>query len=75
MYSDELMEMCAGLVEAIFDNDFDRLKELYELYEIGTDIQDEHGMTLLQHAAYKGNEQIVRWLLDRVRVTVEMMVT
>jgi ankyrin repeat protein len=30
------------------------------------DILDEHGMTPLQHAAYKGNEQIVRWLLDRV---------
>lgn len=52
--------------KAIFVNDFDRLQKIYANHNLGTDILDEHGMTPLQHAAYKGNEQIVRWLLDRV---------
>lgn len=30
------------------------------------DIFDEHGMTPLQHAAYKGNKEIVQLLLDQV---------
>lgn len=52
--------------KAIFVNDFDGLRKIYEQHSLSTDILDEHGMTPLQHAAYKGNEQIVRWLLDRV---------
>lgn len=55
--------------KAIFVNDFEGLQKIYSTHELGTDILDEHGMTPLQHAAYKGNEQIVRWLLDRVSVT------
>lgn len=60
-------EMPKEVFNAIFVNDFDGLRKLYaERADLGTDILDEHGMTPLQHAAYKGNEQIVRWLLDRV---------
>jgi len=66
MYQEEIEEMFPELVEAIFVNDLDRLLKFYAKHDLGTDIVDEHGMTPLQHAAYKGNEQIVRWLLDRV---------
>lgn len=52
--------------KAIFANDFERLQKIYANHDLSTDILDEHGMTPLQHASYKGNEQIVRWLLDRV---------
>lgn len=54
------------LFKAIFVNDFDGLRRLYDKHDLGTDVLDEHGMTPLQHAAYKGNERMVRWLLDRV---------
>lgn len=58
--------MTQDVFKAIFVNDFDDLQKIYAKHDLGTDILDEHGMTPLQHAAYKGNEQIVRWLLDRV---------
>lgn len=63
----ETDEMAQELVfKAIFVNDFDGLRKIYAERDLSTDILDEHGMTPLQHAAYKGNEQIVRWLLERV---------
>jgi ankyrin repeat protein len=35
---------------------------------MNVDIYDENGMTPLQHAAYKGNKEIVQMLLDQVSV-------
>lgn len=54
------------LFKAIFVNDFDGLRRLYDGHGLSADVLDEHGMTPLQHAAYKGNERMVRWLLDKV---------
>lgn len=67
---DEATDANRDVFKAIFVNDFDELQKIYSAHELGTDILDEHGMTPLQHAAYKGNEQIVRWLLDRVSVPI-----
>lgn len=62
----ETNEMSQEVFKAIFVNDFDGLRKIYADHDLSADLLDEHGMTPLQHAAYKGNEQIVRWLLDRV---------
>lgn len=53
------------LFEAIEKNDVLLLKTL--LTEIkNVNIVDENSMTPLQHAAYKGNKEIVQLLLDQV---------
>lgn len=70
---DEINEVTQDVFKAIFVNDFDGLQKIYAKHELSTDILDEHGMTPLQHAAYKGNEQIVRWLLNRVSVTRRLL--
>lgn len=67
---EEINEMSREVFKTIFVNDFEGLQKIYAKHDLGTDILDDHGMTPLQHAAYKGNEQIVRWLLDRVSVGV-----
>jgi len=66
IYSEDGDGMAQDVFKAIFVNDFDGLQKIYAKHDLSTDILDEHGMTPLQHAAYKGNEQIVRWLLNRV---------
>ncbi|XP_050533556.1 ankyrin repeat and MYND domain-containing protein 2 [Daktulosphaira vitifoliae] len=63
--NEEQKECIQEIFKCIFMNDFVKLQELFSKYDIRTDILDEHGMTPLQHAAYKGNEQIVRWLLSK----------
>ncbi|XP_025206493.1 ankyrin repeat and MYND domain-containing protein 2 isoform X1 [Melanaphis sacchari] len=65
IYSEDGDGMTQEVFQAIFVNDFDGLQKIYAKHNLSTDILDEHGMTPLQHAAYKGNEQIVRWLLNR----------
>lgn len=53
------------IFEAIAKGDLGQLKSL--LGKSGNvNITDEHGMTLLQHACYKGNKEAVRLLLDQV---------
>lgn len=66
IYSEDGDGVTQDVFKAIFVNDFDGLQKIYAKHDLSTDILDEHGMTPLQHAAYKGNEQIVRWLLNRV---------
>jgi len=34
------------------------------------DMVDEHGMTPLQHAAYRGNKEMCQLLLDRVTIVI-----
>lgn len=48
----------------ISENDVNGVKSL--LPSTRGDIFDEHGMTPLQHAAYKGNIEISQMLLDQV---------
>ncbi|XP_075220966.1 ankyrin repeat and MYND domain-containing protein 2 [Lycorma delicatula] len=50
--------------EYVSSNDINGLKTLFAQNKIRPDIFDEHGMTPLQHAAYKGNKEIAQMLLD-----------
>lgn len=63
----ELSNTEKKLFEAIEKNDVVLLKTL--LAEVkNVNIIDENSMTPLQHAAYKGNKEIVQILLDQVIV-------
>lgn len=48
----------------IAENNFNELKSLYSQHKILADIYDSDGMTPLQHACYKGNKDIVEFLLE-----------
>jgi ankyrin repeat protein len=52
----------------IASNDVNGLKNTLLQQKMKVDIYDENGMTPLQHAAYKGNKEIVQMLLDQVSV-------
>lgn len=52
------------IFDSISQNNITELKLL--LHDFQADVFDEHGMTPLQHAAYKGNKEIVQLLLDQV---------
>lgn len=61
------------IFDCIAKNNITELKVL--LHHFQGDIFDEHGMTPLQHAAYKGNKEIVQLLLDQVRICLIIMST
>lgn len=63
--SEELHETEKKLFEAIEKNDVVLLKTLITEVK-SVNIVDENSMTPLQHAAYKGNKEIVQMLLDQV---------
>lgn len=52
--------------EAIVNNDAVLLKALLTENPQNVNILDENQMTPLQHAAYKGNKELVQILLDQV---------
>lgn len=54
------------LFELISNNDHNGLKLHMSQYGIKPNITDEHGMTPLSLAAYKGNLEISQYLLDQV---------
>lgn len=61
----ELSESEKKIFECIDKNDLVLLKTLLtEKHNVN--IVDENWMTPLQHAAYKGNKEIVQMLLDQV---------
>lgn len=51
---------------AIAQEDLDEFKNFLAHHKGSVDLFDENGMTVLQHAAYKGNKDMVQMLLDRV---------
>lgn len=53
-------------IEKISNNDSTGLQELIKSQEVVIDSEDEHGMTLLQHAAFKGKKDMCQLLLDLV---------
>lgn len=53
-------------VEKISNNDVTGLQELLKSREIEIEEEDDHGMTLLQHAAFKGKKDLCQLLLDLV---------
>lgn len=58
-------DMEKNIFGAIDKNEFDLLKT-YFVFQQNVDILDENLMTPLQHACYKGNKEIVQFLLDQV---------
>lgn len=66
--NDEMSEVEKDIFAKIANNDVNGLKNIIVQQKIEVDIYDENGMTPLQHAAYKGNKEIVQMLLDRVSV-------
>lgn len=54
------------IFDAIAQNNLDDFKSILAQHKGSVDFNDENGMTALQHAAYKGNKDMVQLLLDRV---------
>ncbi|XP_063530960.1 ankyrin repeat and MYND domain-containing protein 2 [Cydia strobilella] len=53
------------IFDAIAQGDLDLFKNTLAQHKGNVDFFDENGMTALQHAAYKGNKDMVQLLLDR----------
>jgi ankyrin repeat protein len=66
--NDVMSEVEKDIFAKIANNDVNGLKNTLVQQKIEVDIYDENGMTPLQHAAYKGNKEIVQMLIDRVSV-------
>lgn len=60
------MDVQKELIEHILKNNVSRVKEILLAHNFKPDDCDENGMTPLQHAAFKGNKDIVQLLLDQV---------
>lgn len=54
------------IFDAIGKEDLTEFKKLLAEHKGDVNFFDENGMTALQHAAYKGNKDMVQLLLDRV---------
>ncbi|KPJ05062.1 PREDICTED: ankyrin repeat and MYND domain-containing protein 2 [Papilio xuthus] len=54
-----------SIFNAIAQEDLDEFKSILAHHKGSVDLFDENGMTALQHAAYKGNKDMVQMLLDR----------
>jgi ankyrin repeat protein len=61
-----ILENFGKAIEKINSNDTSGLQELIKSHDVEIDSEDEHGMTLLQHAAFKGKKDICQLLLDLV---------
>lgn len=54
------------IFDAIAQGDLAEFNNFLAQHKGSVDLYDENGMTALQHAAYKGNKEMVQTLLDRV---------
>lgn len=54
------------IFDAIAKGDLAEFNNFLAQHKGSVDLYDENGMTALQHAAYKGNKDMVQALLDRV---------
>jgi ankyrin repeat protein len=68
--NEEVLEVEKDIFAKIANNDINGLKNILLQQKLKADICDENGMTPLQHAAYKGNKEIVQMLLDQASVNV-----
>lgn len=59
-------------IEKINNSDVSGLQELLKSREVEIDEEDDHGMTLLQHAAFKGKKELCQLLLDLVGYLYEL---
>ncbi len=53
-------------IDKITCDDAAGLQELLKSHEVDIEDEDDHGMTLLQHAAFKGKKELCQLLLDLV---------
>ncbi|PSN46894.1 hypothetical protein C0J52_17562 [Blattella germanica] len=60
-----MLKLYKDIYAKIAENDVNGLKNILLHQKMKVDIFDENGMTPLQHAAYKGNKEIVQMLLDQ----------
>ncbi|XP_034945473.1 ankyrin repeat and MYND domain-containing protein 2 [Chelonus insularis] len=63
--TDNLSELQKDIFKRISNNETAELKALLAANKIKIDFVDKNGMYPLQHAAYKGNKEIVQLLLDQ----------
>nr|CAG4646261.1 EOG090X06BA [Macrothrix elegans] len=54
----------AKAIEKINSNDSSGIQDLIKNHDVEIEAEDEHGMTLLQQAAFKGRKDITQLLLD-----------
>lgn len=54
------------IIDKISKNSVAEAKNLFTQNATDANTCDEHGMSLLQHACYKGNRDMVQFLLDQV---------
>ena len=55
-------------IDKITGDDAAGLQELLKSREVEIEEEDDHGMTLLQHAAFKGKKDLCQLLLDLVHI-------
>ena len=55
-------------IDKITGDDAAGLQELLKSREVEIEEEDDHGMTLLQHAAFKGKKDLCQLLLDLVHL-------
>lgn len=53
------------LISAVGKNSFEEVKQLLNEHDVNVNCYDENGMSALQHAAYKGNYDICKFLIER----------
>lgn len=56
--------------EKINSNDYTGFQDILKTNKIPIDGEDDHGMTLLHHAAFKGKKEMCQLLLDLVRICI-----
>lgn len=66
-------EVFTKAAEKISNNDCSGLQEILKNYNIPIDAEDDNGMTLLHHAAFKGKKEICQLLLDLVRIVLKYL--
>lgn len=56
--------------EKINSNDYSGFQDILKTNKIPIDGEDDHGMTLLHHAAFKGKKDMCQLLLDLVGIWI-----
>jgi len=60
------MDVFNKAVEKIKENDYVGLQQVIKTHSLAIETEDENGMTLLQHACFKGKKDVTQLLLDLV---------
>ena len=60
------MDVFNKAVEKIKENDCVGLQQVIKTHSLAIETEDENGMTLLQHACFKGKKDVTQLLLDLV---------